>query len=334
MNGITNDNNNPPPRFPRRALLMEDQNRSFMAAEALSQPSATMIQKIPFQRTEPRTMKSSTALRFKLFFPLGLLAYTALSQSIIAGQYGPNDHFGDLLPDTTITIYAFSTPGNYAMDLDGDGDDDVRFSGSVTASPSGHLNYVYATCLGTTEVAQGEVQCGDTSALGYQEGQTIDGTADWSSSLAQLTHDFALMGQSCAFNSFSGGRYLGTRLINEQDTLYGWVHVSTPAPNTFTLQALAINNTVNSIQSNNAFNDRFFFDPLRHELTITLSTPSSGPHRIDVYDMSGRSVTSEFCPKGSDMIMIAMNDLPEGVYAFASAGANGRTLNGRVLITR
>jgi hypothetical protein len=289
-------------------------------------PSVTLVR---------RAVRTFACLRSWSFFSGVLFACASLAQSILAGEHGTNDHYVDVEPDVSLSTGPFMPPGYYAVDIDQDGDTDVELNAYHSGGMGGYDAVVYVTCLAGAAIAQGGALCSDLSAKGFEAGQVIDATAVWSSSSTRLAYIYVYQGQTqCTFNSFTGDRYLGTRLVIGQDVLYGWIRISATTSPSFTVREHACTTAASGITATTLAANGFFYDLDRCELNISLGTPASDPWRVDLYDVQGRSVAMRVGAKGGDRMILAINGLAAGVYTLTVRSSSGIMLSGRFAVMR
>lgn len=280
-------------------------------------------------------MSKPAALQCLALFIVGLYARVAPAQSIIAGEHGTNGHYFDVDPDETFATGPFQPWGYYTVDIDGNGSTDVELYSIHSGGLGGYSTVVYATCGPATTLAQGPLLCSDPSAHAFEAGATIDANAIWTTSTLRLAYSYYYMGQDqCSGNLFANVRFMGTRHITGQDTLYGWIGVSAAVSPAFTIRDFACNNGASGMLTSAAATDRYFFDAASRELTILLAMPSSTPLRLDVYDALGRPVLSRAAGSHTGSMTLTLESLDIGTYTFNMLTDGRKVLKGWVVIPR
>jgi hypothetical protein len=258
------------------------------------------------------------------------------AQFILAGQYRPIDHYYDIIPDDTIK----DVQGNvavYPLDLNNDGVMDIElrsFNGIQTQW--GDSNYCMAIPQGYNQIAFGYVDsCFDNAFLpdtavfvyesnmakAFSYGDTIDTKAHWVNSSvyfsrAQHIANFPTqVGYGCFSSTFTENlKYLGVRIFNGTDTLYGWVHVdSIPFPYTFmVLKEVAYNGGQTDLGNNNSL--KVYPNPSSNNITVLYPHPFSQQAILQVFDLLGRSVWQETLNTGQSKTEVDVSYFADGLY--------------------
>jgi hypothetical protein len=164
-------------------------------------------------------------------------------QGIVAGDTSSPStviYYEDI-PDDTLSASPWSSPTPFAIDINGDNINDLRFHAYVSPSLGAGFKRVYIETLNNTQIASGYLSpCYSDLipiAQGFSSGSTIDSSAIWKSSpyvpsvidtSIHLAYNyFQTGGNSCGDNPFYYTRYLGVRVLAGNDTLYGWVKCRT-----------------------------------------------------------------------------------------------------------
>jgi hypothetical protein len=195
-------------------------------------------------------MKQITQSGFILFSLLIASFMNAHAQFILAGNHQPGNHYVDIIPDTTLigpyTHIPPQPPATFPIDLDGDNQNDfllhslgfwMNGGGSTKISIRAYRNncQIALCCIDS---------CGGNIALSLIRNDSINERLNWShDSILFLSHTrWDLSPYSCGYNGFvnnSLGNYLALRIINPQDTIYGWLKVTDVDWSAYTVQEFA-----------------------------------------------------------------------------------------------
>lgn len=280
-------------------------------------------------------MKTQQLLRSFLLSPIVLFAGALSAQSIVTGEHGTNDHFVDLDPDMHITQapYPGSEPGEFALDMDGNGTTDITLHAFFDGGLGTNYRTTSLACAAHVRIARGDQPCGQNSAFSFASGQTIDGSLSWTSGSGGLSHLTWSMGDTLDYyNCFPVAGYLGVRLATGQDTAYGWVRLWATGGPLITVDEYACNTIASGVEANPVSPDRSYFDPARNELSILLGAPASEGWTTRLYDMQGRAATLGTAANGSDRMVLTLDRLAAGAYTFVVRGSARVMVSGRICV--
>lgn len=280
---------------------------------------------IPYEMTTAFVIPCSFMLSF-------LLAdNSALAQSIVAGEFGIEDYYHNVEPDA---LFATWDPVSYPIDINGDGQNDLYVTSDRTDWDAGHSSQVQISCISGASLAREVPICGVSAAYRFLAGDTIGPTsAEWFWCGLALAYSYTEYGVSeCDFSTFLSTGYLGVRLVEDQDTLYGWVMMQATSSPSFNVSEFACESGANAVVDRTVPSNCFNYIMERNELVLLFGSEPSGVCSIDVYDAQGRLALTR-----STMLYAGHNSLfvpglvPE-LYTAYVRDAQGYLLNGRFVV--
>lgn len=180
---------------------------------------------------------------------LFLLVVKVKAQTIVVGQHECNDGYKYYNPILIIPIY---TP--YYLDINQDGIDDFLCRRRLDGSPSHVTEFTTIEPLVANQIAYDRTDstynanCSpNPPAWSYalipkvfNIGDTVNSSLVWRSNVFTLANASTFFGCSYNFQGITGSnRFIGFRIITVNDTLYGWMKLSSVGPYTFEIEEIA-----------------------------------------------------------------------------------------------
>jgi len=283
-------------------------------------------------------MKSHILYFITILF--GFIATDSYSQYIIAGHHNADNYFHDVIPDTT--MYGpynhhepFIPAAEFHIDINGDGTNEFfLYSYGVYALGFGAKEtsiYKYNT---NCQIAYGYSDtCFDPDGSGqyfttriaksFHLDDTINDQFIWSDplklNLAGTRWWATITSYECEYNGFindSLGNYIGVRIINSSDTIYGWIKVSNIGLLQFTIQEFALSENIMNVDEKHGI-PLIYPNPTLNILTIETQFPN---YDLIVYNQYGQErIKKVFLSRKSQ---IDFGELPNGVYILKITGGN------------
>lgn len=279
---------------------------------------------------------------------LGMVIITLLhsnkmpAQSIQAGMHAGNEYFVDLVPDSA-NMAIHNGPGAfYSLDLNGDGTADFKLLGANSGGLGGNSSSTYIQCLDSNEVAFGEYDsCFGMSgfvyatriAKAFAQGEMIDGNAQWTKSQTTLAaSSFVMNTYSCNLGLGAANPiFLGLKLFTANDTIYGWIKLSSLASGSFTLAEYGCTANTSSFKDLTASNRlNVSPNPCTNYLNLDLVSMQSIA-MIEVSDAAGRIVFSENSTNYPSM-QLDVSHWSNGYYHLQLTTSNHQRLNTKFII--
>lgn len=182
-----------------------------------------------------------------------LCGYTAYGQNIVAGAYDINEYYHDFIPDEILLAPA---PVNWTfdslyMDLNNDGTNDVIVNvHNLDGGNWERKKHAEIIPFSHAEISLGEpdtcfANCPppdyvsiQKSAQSYDFQDSIDASGTWTNTPLYLafTKQEAAVPNGCGYSCEGGAfdttfSYVGVRIFDVADTLYGWIKLSVFATN-------------------------------------------------------------------------------------------------------
>ena len=179
------------------------------------------------------------------------------SQSISAGLHDIYDYYYDVIPDYEIIpeeLWLISYSELYPVDINGDGLSDFSLQSRFDDGnfhiwycklfPGGHceVSYFVDTCFADTSgsFCGGAVDKFFNIAKVYEYNELIDNSALWfKGEEVIINQDYSVPCYDCRFSNEE--TYLGIRIFDQSDTLYGWVKLGNMNSFRMTLEEFACN---------------------------------------------------------------------------------------------
>ncbi|MCK9422695.1 MAG: T9SS type A sorting domain-containing protein [Bacteroidales bacterium] len=268
-----------------------------------------------------------------------MIATDSYSQYIIAGHHNADNYFHDVIPDTTMVgPYNHQPPfypaAEFHIDINGDGINEfflhaygVWALGFGQKETSLHMhNYNCQIAYGYSDTCWAP----DTTlqyfttriAKSFQLGDTINDHFFWSDTirlnLAGIRW-WAIGPYECEYNGFINyplGNYIGVRIINSIDTLYGWIKVTDIGLLQFTIQEFACSEKYVSIDEKVDI-PRIYPNPTLNFLTIETKLPN---YDLVVYNQYGQERIKQI--HLSQRSQIDFSELTHGVYILKITNGN------------
>ena len=230
-------------------------------------------------------------------------------QYIIAGQYGANDVYMDVVPDYTLPMLNGAPIGYLAdsikLDIDQDGIFDFFiYSGgggglgggseSTTIVPLSTDNFV-STFPDTSYYGPPPLYVVDKVPVAHITGDSISQLFPFTNSYSDFfaSHYGNFAAPTVIYWNNIGEHYVAVKLIVPNDTLYGWIRVQVDGIGQITIKDYACNKNPNhtSISTNLISNEVSIFpNPSNSDLHIILN--SSEPQTITVHTAEGALVNT------------------------------------------
>lgn len=247
--------------------------------------------------------------------------------SFLAGQHNANNYYKNFDPDTTLVGPNNHGPGLppaiFDIDINGDGVKDF---------------YIYAlgewaNGFGGGEISVNAYNPDDQIAFGYNDtchmpnstyiihkmaksfrlNDTINSNSGWGMKLFLSYSDWYLMTYSCNNNSFTNnplGNYIGVRILEPNDTVYGWIKMTNTSGLSFTVQEFGCSKNSTGI---NELMDlvRIYPIPVNGKVRIEATLPEFD---LTVYNQYGVEIYTRKQIKSKTQI--DMDGTAKGVYIF------------------
>ncbi|NCD42373.1 MAG: hypothetical protein EOL88_09810 [Bacteroidia bacterium] len=162
-------------------------------------------------------------------------------QFIYAGSAtGEYITYTEISPPEVIMFDYPASSSTYSPDLDGDGEPDVTFSFSGSASPGHTLFSMHVTTHDDVELCQGTAE--DLAGM-LEEDALIDEFRQWQTE-ELIMHDYSyITNESATFTGDwveSGKHYLGFRIMDKKKYRYGWIAISMESGASWVFQDFAL----------------------------------------------------------------------------------------------
>lgn len=235
---------------------------------------------------------------------------------IVAGLWDSTDYYHDILPDSTFAWWA-GTPAHYYLDADSNSINDFKFTSTRSWAAFWGEELVYLQALN-----------GEFNSLNnwyvriFNLNDTIRNDSLWvGNGWRRINyHTWQQCPPLCpGYNTYVNNnlvdKYLGIRLITPNDTLYGWVMLSTSGGYQITLKEWAINTSAtNSWVRNPVFpgNTRIYPNPTNDQFLLSTEI-SLNEAAILIYNSRGHLVKCIDKVSGHSVTITCAN-LPAGLY--------------------
>jgi hypothetical protein len=283
-----------------------------------------------------------------LFGMLAIGAFAAKGQFIIAGQYGPGDIYTDLSPDSVVSGYPPSDI--FHVDIDSNGSSDFYFSGYWAMGTSGvwQTETSHIVSQGNNQMAldfydscfsqQQNLMFVRPIARIFSYGDTINAQSSWTNEtrdyLNYSEYNYSSM-YSCSSTTFgSSPAYIGVRVFDNGDTLYGWFSVSLISNWVFNVREFACNRNVTAISELNPFNVLIFYSIESHTVNIQVHTGAQPDLSINTYDASGRLVLHTLIIRDQQLISIDVSGFEAGIYFLVVSDGKGNQSAHKFMVSR
>lgn len=247
---------------------------------------------------------------------------------ILAGQTGAGIYHTDVNPDTVVTAPMFGQK-IYFLDIDNNGTSDFSFTTCNCSGSGGGSPYTYVMPLNNNECVFKEIDscfggpnnvyAGSSSmAKAFFEGDSIDSQEAWVDYNLYLswapwgvvTDSGQMYSYSCSRVEFAGDSlYLGVRVFEANDTLYGWVKLKQQAATGVTIQEFACTMDNIGIMESRVADVRVFPNPFSEAFTINCGEKNSV---IEVWSTTGELILKQFADAGSKKI--ELRNVSPGIY--------------------
>ena len=229
------------------------------------------------------------------------------------------------VPDTAIYPAVF-TGNHYALDLNNDGQVDFNFefwkySAAATSS------FIRSFSLYGYQQFGNHIEGTDNNAAALHENDVIDANRPWISHSAVMGQFHSTISSLSATGNWINvtNRYLGLRLIENTDTLYGWLRMDVNIQDSMVIKDFAYNTipgeqilageidtAVYAFMPENGADPVTFPNPVSTHIHISMSKSSFQETVVSLFDLSGKRILSETLsfPTGQ----IDVSRLPEGFY--------------------
>ena len=246
----------------------------------------------------------TTAAGIAAFFP-----------EIAAGQI----EYHDIDPDST-----FSTGESYSIDVNRDGTDDFTFNADSFKNTGGGGSWftfyrVKAEALNSNSILGPSGGGKFVEALNYDDSVSVNCNIWWKSTLTMAVYSTHFTSSYAPWADVTN-KYMGVRIQDGSDTLYGWVRLDIPAGvKSFTVKDFAFNTIPQkSIKAGQTLvsdipgDDKNPLNVYTFGNKLIISTPVQYDYYIEIIDMSGRIIKKT--NTGSSHTIFSINDLSTGFY--------------------
>ncbi len=247
-----------------------------------------------------------------------------------AGQkMGTNVFYYDIEPD--VELFPIKEILTYYFDLNGDGTDDYYIRASHESSPSFFEVQSWCIPLNGNEV---NVYGANTNALDFLDSAfMISRNLQWQNSEAAFFYGFAGMvpGSSFSWGVWSGigFKYLGLKMFDESDTIYGWLNLKVNG-GIVSINAFASRPELpDNIDENN--NRLIIYpNPAVGILNVVIPNGYSGRGSYEIIDMHGK-VAAHGNLSGNTYSSIEVSYLKNGIYVICIKTSD-EVFNNRIAI--
>jgi len=233
------------------------------------------------------------------------------------------------IQDTTI-YPAFSLGNHYALDLNNDGQVDFNFEfWKFSAESTGY--FIQSFSLYAYHQYGNQIEGTGINASALHENDIIDGSKPWISHSAVLGQYNSAIYSTTSFFSSGGNwinitdRYLGVRLIENTDTLYGWIRMDVNIKDSMVIKDFAYNTIPNEqilageidtavsvFAPENGGDPVIFPNPASNHLYISLNPSAFQETVASLFDLSGKKILSQTLSLPTSQIDVSK--LPEGFH--------------------
>ncbi|HOE06003.1 MAG TPA: T9SS type A sorting domain-containing protein [Bacteroidales bacterium] len=264
----------------------------------------------------------------------------AQNNFIVCGQVDPErDLYYDFEPDLwlfPIPIYpgAPGASGNYSIDIDMNGTNDIKFNFGYHSSAGSESNYMYITCAPGVEVVVGAQYVDSFPDFNYTDtlifnifyytdipkifslNDTISSNFNFSDTL-YLCENYYYAYVNVNHGDWLGidNKYIGIKLIVDDTILFAWLKVGVSHYSTMVLKEFACNkNPYIGIAPNAAAQAlELYPNPAKNEVCIKLKGENAGKTAtFTLYDLSGKKLLQVGdIPQN---VRIALPDFAKGLY--------------------
>lgn len=294
-------------------------------------------------------MKTFLLISLTLFFSLQILG-----QSIYSGIWGSDDYHYDFNPDTNLY-----QPLNYdsnilEIDLNEDGTNDFKlttllkdhsqwgYEERVTIEGLNQNQVAYSqldTCLSNDSVPIFVYTTYQPLELYYNE--LINNDLNWTDSIVNLSYnDFDAtyptnMGYSCSrisqFQSDTG--YIAVRIIDSNDTLYGWIKISNVNFGSCMIHEYACNKNLTLINSIDLSIPVIIYpNPSNGFIEVKYHNSNNIVKNIKAYNTLGQLKKQQFI--NGNEVHIDLTQLSDGLYLLHIETMNGNILVKKIIIKK
>jgi len=256
----------------------------------------------------------------------------AFSQNFLAGQHNVSDYYVNIDPDTTV-IGPNNHGGNplpaaiYQIDLNGDSVNDFylySYGFWMNGFGNGELSVNSSENIFNCQIA---FEYYDTChqpnsnyslfpmAKSLKKNDTINDKLEWNlgGHLFLTYTDWIWMYYNCNGNSFFNnpkGNYIAVRMLQPNDTIYGWIKVTNANALKITVQEFACNKKNTGIDE---LNDlvRIYPIPTNNYVTIETQMPD---FQLIIYNQYGMETLNKNLVKGNNLI--ELSSYVNGTYIF------------------
>jgi hypothetical protein len=217
-----------------------------------------------------------------------------------AGQSFETWYCTDLYPD--VVLSPDHSTEEYIIDLNNDGNDDFRVTSYLEYSPSHYYSGDGIEPLNNNEVA-------DIHQIVFDSLEQISPMLDWTNESIVLHTNSSVFGESSSYGGWDGLKYIGIRLIEDNDTLYGWIRLSLYWG--ATIDSYCVQQYETSLDGVNSKDQVFVYpNPADNTVTFLLNTNTIGSIYILSHD--GRLLKSYSI--NGHLKTVELDELPDGVY--------------------
>jgi len=248
------------------------------------------------------------------------------AQSISAGQYGLNDFYWDVSPDYEIIpdeLWLINFSELYPLDINGDGIEDfalqTRFddgnyrtmNGKVFPASHCEIAYFVDTCFADTNgsFCGGAVDIYFNIARVFEYNELIDHSGQWfQGEEIIINQEYHQPCYPCDF--INEETFLGIRIFDESDTLYGWVKLGDMNQFKMTVEEFACNTNPFGIKYHEQYLQIY---PNPCQSTINISTPYYVDEgMVSISNNYGQILYSK--KLNGRINNIDVSDFPPGIY--------------------
>jgi len=287
-------------------------------------------------------MKNSLIKLFLVSIIICRTAGLTCGQYIIAGVVPGNGYYFDINPDSVLTtnsLYPYNL--TYSFDLDCNSNNNFRITNYYWTYGPNYRISIYIQGLNNSN----QIACspfpgssnpnGNLLAHSFSFSDTIEKSNNWQwDTMVYLSvESLWSSGQSIPSHWIVGvnnSTYIGLRIIQSNDTLYGWLKIQINGTNSITLKEYACNQIFNKIDKNEYISNDFILSPNPNNGVLNIKTNNDNQSLIRIYNSLGYLCQTETV--SGKNIRINLDNLSNGIYNLCLTDINGYKVCKKLII--
>ena len=275
-------------------------------------------------------MKISILILGLIFVPV-----TLLGQYIYSGIWGSDDYYFDFIPDSNLTQPQNNTVNSMEIDMNGDGSNDIKLS---TLFMDGYQWYnkkrITIEGLNQNQIAYSEIDTcwsADFPPIFIYATYTpkelnfnalIDENLYWTDSIVFLsykewdaagpTNNGYFCSRSSQFQSDTG--YIAVRLIEPNDTLYGWIKISDVNYASCIIHEFACNVESTNINIIDLYSETNIYPNPSSSGYVIVEGNNQNNQIINIKIYNSVGLLNEYKMVNDNNIRLDLSLLPDGLY--------------------